>query len=229
MSKTKIQAAIVIIGAGGHAKELASYIHDLNQTGANLKLLGFIDENKPRGSFAGSRILGDFKQLKKIASGHKDKIHYITAVGDNLIRLKLVKAAEALKLKNLVPWTLKHPHVLIGKEVEIGEGCSLCPGSIITTHVTIGKHSIVNVHASISHDAKVGEFTNINPGVKICGNVTLGKACYIGAGATIIDKIAIGDNVIIGAGAVVTKNISSNVTAVGTPAQVIKKNFAITV
>ena len=49
------------------------------------------------------------------------------------------------------------------------------------------------------------------------------KECVdIGTGTKIIQHITIGNNTIIGAGAVVIRNIESNVTAVGSPAKVIK-------
>ena len=45
-----------------------------------------------------------------------------------------------------------------------------------------------------------------------------------GTGAKIINQKIVGDNVTIGAGAVVTQDIPDNVTAVGVPARIIKRN-----
>lgn len=224
MSKTKIQA-IVIIGAGGHGKELASYLKDLEKAGSGIQLAGFVDENKTKGDFSGSKILGNFEDFKKYIQTDPELIFYITAAGDNQLRIGFVKKIEALNAKSLKPWALQHPKALIGDCVSIGEGTCLCPGSVITTDVNIGKHCIVNVGASVSHDAVIGDFVNLNPGVRICGNVEIGRGSYIGAGATVIDKIKIGENVIVGAGAVVTQDIPDHVTAVGVPARVIKQHL----
>ena len=194
--------------------------------GEKLSLLGFVDDNK-KGPFAGSKILGGFKELPNLLSSYSC-VYYITAAGDDALRMDFVKRIEALHMKNLKAWTLRHPQTYVGQEVVVGEGTCLCPGSVITAHVRIGVHCIVNVSVSVSHDVTVGDFTNLNPGVRICGNVEIGEACYIGAGATVIDKIKIGKGVIIGAGAVVTEDIPDDVTAVGVPAKIIKRHAAFT-
>jgi acetyltransferase EpsM len=214
---------VIIIGAGGHGSELYSYIGDLRAQGKMINLAGFIDDNKPRGDWGVTEILGGFDELEAIVRRDVSPVvHYITAVGDNHVRAELVGRIERLGTGNLSAWTLRHPHSVIGQLVEIGEGTCLAPGSIITTGVRIGKHCIVNVNASISHDCQVGDYCNINPGAVVAGNVHLGAGCYIGAGATVIDKISIGDWTVIGAGAVVVDDLPPGVIAVGVPARVIK-------
>ena len=52
----------------------------------------------------------------------------------------------------------------------------------------------------------------------------LGSNIFIGAGAKVIGGITIGDNVKSGANAVVVKDVPSNVTVVGIPAKIIRKN-----
>jgi sugar O-acyltransferase (sialic acid O-acetyltransferase NeuD family) len=220
---TNTRYEVIIIGAGGHGKEIASCIRDMATQGAKVCMRGFVDENKPKGGFAESDILGGFDDLTILLRDHADKIfYYITAVGDNRTRAKLVTKAESLRMNNLNPWTLRSPRATIGHNVEIGEGSCLAPGSIITTHVNLGKHCILNVNASVSHDCWLGDFVNINPGALICGNVNIGEGCYVGAGATIIDKVSIGDWAVIGAGAVVIEDVPPGVTAVGVPAKIIK-------
>lgn len=215
---------VVIIGAGGHGRELISYIRDLNDQGEHIELVGFIDEHKPRASWEAAEILGDFDDLESLLKQHADSVfHYITAVGDNRVRRQFVARVERFGQQRVTPWTLRHPEAILGNTVEIGVGTCLAPGSIITTRVQLGKHCILNVNASISHDCVIGDFVNINPGAVICGNVHVGEGCYIGAGATIIDKVSIGEWAVIGAGAVVVDDIPPYVTAVGVPARVIKR------
>jgi acetyltransferase EpsM len=216
---------LIIIGAGGHGKEIASYVRDIATQDTNVRIRGFVDENKPRGAFAESQILGGFDDLTIFLRDHPDEMfYYIPAVGDNRVRAELVTKAESLRMNNLKPWTLRSPQATIGHNVEIAEGSCLAPGSIITTHVSLGKYCIINVNASVSHDCCLGDFVNINPGAIVCGNVSIGHGCYIGAGATIIDKISIGDWSVIGAGAVVIEDVPAGVTAVGVPAKVSKRS-----
>jgi acetyltransferase-like isoleucine patch superfamily enzyme len=51
----------------------------------------------------------------------------------------------------------------------------------------------------------------------------MSKGIFIGSSATIIPKIIIGEYVTVGAGSVVIKNIEKNITVVGNPAKIIKK------
>lgn len=215
---------VVIIGAGGHGIELHAYIRDLVAQGEPIHLVGFVDEHKSRGPLGTTEILGDFDDLASFLNQHPHAVfHYITAVGDNWIRQQFVQKVERLNVYNLVPWTLRHPDAFVGYDVDIGAGTCLAPGSIVTTRVRIGRHCILNVNASVSHDCVIGDFVNINPGAVVCGNVNIGEGCYIGAGATIIDKVSIGEWTVIGAGAVVIDDLPPYVTAVGMPAQVIKE------
>ncbi|HQB40063.1 MAG TPA: hypothetical protein PL053_12440 [Deltaproteobacteria bacterium] len=45
----------------------------------------------------------------------------------------------------------------------------------------------------------------------------------VGAGSTIIPNLNIGENVVIGAGSTVISDLPDNVTAVGSPARIIKQ------
>ncbi len=214
---------IVIIGAGRHGSEVYSYIQDLAARDPELHLAGFVDEHKSRGPWLGTEILGNFDDLS--GSSH-ESCHYITSTGDNRLRRVFVHKAEALRKPYLQAWSLIHPVANVGRDVEIGIGTCLAPGSIVTTRVRIGRHCILNVNASVSHDCIVGDFVNINPGAVVAGGVRLGEGSYIGAGATIIDEVTIGDWTVIGAGAVVVDDIPAHVTAVGVPARVIKRHVA---
>lgn len=215
---------VIIIGAGGHGKELQSYLMDLQRLGEPISFLGFVDDNRPAGQWNNSQILGDLSQLKELMlTEPEEQYSYITAVGDNDVRRRLVSRIGST-LPQLKPWTLKHPASVIGHNNQIGEGTCLAPGSIVTTNASIGAHCILNVNASVSHDAVVGDFTNINPGAVVAGNVEVGTGAYIGAGATLIHKVKVGEWSVIGAGAVVINDIPPYSTAVGVPARVIKQN-----
>lgn len=214
---------LFIIGAGGHASEIAAYVEASVAAGAAIQLVGIIDELRPRGVWHQSLILGSFDALAELVKEHPhERFGYITAVGTNCVRERFVQQVESIGAANLEPVSLIHPLSSIGPRVYIAPGTCIAPGCVVTTNVTIGRHCILNVNVSVSHDSIVGDFTNLNPGVSVCGNVSIGKRCYIGAGTTIIDKISIGDGAIIGAGAVVVRDIPGNVTAMGIPARVTK-------
>jgi acetyltransferase EpsM len=222
--ETGRETPIFILGAGGHGSEIVSYIGDLIARGEALRLVGAVDEGKAPGPWCGTEVLGDFARLKELLGAQPDvSFRYITAAGNNQLRRQFVRRVTTLGASNLTAWTLRHPQAVVGRDVTIGEGVCLAPGSILTTRVRLGHHCILNVNASVSHDCEIGDFVNINPGAVVCGNVKIGTGCYIGAGATIIDRVAIGAWTVVGAGAAVTGDLPAGVTAVGVPARVIKR------
>jgi len=216
---------IFIIGAGGHGSEVYSYIQDLAALDPCLRVAGFVDEHKPQGPWLDTEILGNFEALTD-SIRLRESCRYITAVGNNQMRRALVQKAESSGEPKLPAWSLIHPTAAIGRDVEIGMGACLAPGSVVTTRVRMGKHCIVNVNASVSHDCVVGDFVNINPGAVVAGNAKIGDGCFIGAGATVIENVTIGEWAVIGAGAVVVHDIPAHVTAVGVPARVIRQHNA---
>jgi acetyltransferase EpsM len=180
-------------------------------------LKGYLDDGIPSGRHGALDVLGSVSGLVLSPDAA-----YITALGNNTVRRQVVSRLGQLFGDALSAWTLIHPAAYIGENVEIGEGACLAPGAILTAGVRIGRHSIVNVKASVSHDCTVGDFVNLNPAATVCGWVTIGEGAFIGAGATIKDKVSIGAWSVIGAGAAVVRDIPANVTAVGVPARVVK-------
>lgn len=213
---------LYVVGAGGHAREVHSYIRDLADAGWKGTLKGFIDDNLAPGPHGRLEVVGPLAETTFPFGGPSPQGRYITALGNNPTRRAVVNRIETLFGDTFPAWTLIHPDSRIGEDVEIGDGGCIAPAVIITAGVRIGRHCILNVKASVSHDCSVGDFVNINPGATVCGWVKIGDEAYIGAGATLKDRVSIGAGSIIGAGAVVTQDIPPGVTAVGVPARIIK-------
>lgn len=216
--------SLVIVGAGGHGRELASYVREVAEVDPGITLVGFVDDRPPAGPVHGVRILGTFSDLEALLHANPSVAYsYLTAVGDNPTRRRLVERLGRLGAHNLTPWSLVHPRAAVGQGVEVGPGSCLAPGCILTTDVRIGAHCVLNVNVSVSHDCVVGDFSNVNPGAALCGGVRLGTGCCIGAGATVIQNVSIGENVTVGAGAVVIRDLPDGVCAVGVPSRLISR------
>ena len=209
---------LVVIGAGGHAREVLDIFLAYRSSDHQIEPLGFIDENPDNHGQAldGFPVLGDFRWFKGV---DRSEIEVICAVGTPQVCRSLAQRAQALGLRfasAISPLACVSPHA------RIGQGVMIFPNVVVNTGAVIGNHVILNVAATVSHDTVVGDFCNINPGVHLAGNVTLGEGCYIGMGANVIQGVTIGPWSIVGAGAVVVRNVPPNVTAVGVPAKVIK-------
>ena len=106
--------------------------------------------------------------------------------------------------------------------VNIGSGCVVCAGVMITTNVQIKDFVILNLQCTVGHDCIINNYAAFMPSVNISGEVNVGEGVYVGTGAKIINQIQIGEYSTIGAGAVVVKDIPAHCTAVGVPAKAIK-------
>lgn len=218
---TPAAGELYILGAGGHASELHSYIRSLERAGWAGTLRGCLDDFVPRGLYGRLEVLGPIESLRVTPDARS---YYLTAFGSNPVRRQVVERVGEMHGGALGAWTLVHGEAWVGEDVEIGEGTCIAPGAIVTAKVRIGRHSIVNVKASVSHDCLVGDFANINPGATVCGNVTIGEGAYIGAGAVVKEKISIGAWSTVGAGAVVVRDVPPHVTVAGVPARIIKRS-----
>ena len=95
---------------------------------------------------------------------------------------------------------------------EIGPGLFIQHGfSTIIVADRIGKNCWINQQVTIG-------YSNSDD----CP--TIGDNVVINAGAKVIGKVTIGDNSKVGANAVVVKNVPPNVTVVGVPAYIIKRD-----
>jgi sugar O-acyltransferase (sialic acid O-acetyltransferase NeuD family) len=208
---------VVIIGAGGHAREVADILRDRSNQVGDLKPIGFVVEhNAPASLNYDLPILGDWSWFN---GTNVSDFTVICAVGEPSLRKRLV---ERVSETGLTFAKAISPRAQIAPRVEIGDGVMIFPYTVISTNVSIGDHSIVNSGATISHDSKVGRFTTISPGVHVAGNVHIEEGCYLGIGANIIQRVNVKPWTVIGAGATVIHDLPEAVTAVGVPARPIK-------
>ncbi|KJS85439.1 MAG: transferase [Peptococcaceae bacterium BICA1-8] len=206
---------IVIIGAGGFGREVAWLIEEINAIEQQWDLLGFIDDNL---EIQGEKING-YKVIGTIEWLKSQSLNVIVAIGDPLAKKNALDIL--IDSKNSYP-VLIHPSVIKSELVELGEGCIVCAGNIMTVNIQLGRHVIVNLDCTIGHDAILGDYTTILPSVNISGYVEIEECVSVGTGTAIIQGIKIGKNAVIGAGAVVVKNLPDNCVAVGSPARPIK-------
>lgn len=200
MEKTKV----IFIGAGGHAKVLASILEATVS-----ELVAVFDPDKTKDSFYGVKNEGDYT-----ANAHP-KAKLLIAIGDNGTRKRISKSISHEFIQAI------HPSAQIDRLVQLGQGVQVMPSVVINRATTIGHHSIINSNATVEHDCTIGDFVHIAPGATICGGVTVGEETLVGANASVLPNCTIGKNVIIGAGTVVTKNIPDNTVVTGIPGKII--------
>ena len=214
---------VVIIGAGGHGREVADILRRQARDGRQMEAFGFADDNRDLHgrSFDGLPVLGDWSWFD--GADRKD-IAVVCAVGSPQLCRRLAERARGIGLSFA---SVISPLAQISTSARLGEGVTIFPNVVINTGALIDSHSILNVGVVVSHDTRVGPYSNINPGAQLAGDVTIGEGCYIGMGANVIQGRSVGAWSIVGAGAVVTRDLPPRVTAVGVPAKVVKTTQGI--
>jgi sugar O-acyltransferase (sialic acid O-acetyltransferase NeuD family) len=209
---------IVIIGSGGHAKEVALLIEDISADNKTWNILGYIEKDK---SDIG-RVNGRYEVIDDESFFNKctGKINAAIAIGSPLV-VKAVQTRLAEKYSDILLFpNLIHPSVMNNlRDVQLGQGNLICAGNIFTTDIVIGSFNCINRSCNISHDTIIKDYCVINPGVNISGGVAIESTCLIGTGATILQYLTIGENATVGAGAVVTNNVEKGKTVIGIPAK----------
>jgi sugar O-acyltransferase (sialic acid O-acetyltransferase NeuD family) len=209
---------IAIFGVGGFGREVLALIKNINEVIPTWNIVGFFDDGYNKGTmFNGYPNLGTVDDLNQ----WKSPLCLVLAIGSSTIKNQV---RQRISNPFIDYPTLIHPSVWIGDKdyVEIGKGCILCAGVMITTNVTIKDFVILNLQCTVGHDTVINENVSIMPSVNISGEVNLGEGVYIGTGSKIINQISIGNYTIVGAGAVVAKTLPAHCTAVGVPAKPIK-------
>ncbi len=207
---------LYIVGAGGFGREVAWLVERINAVEPTWEIKGFIDDDSTLWETEedGYKVIGGCDYLKSLES-----VYVVCAIGSATTRKAII---EKLKSYAVDFATVIDPSVIMSSKVEIGEGCIICAGTIITVDIIIGDHVIINLDCTIGHDVVVNDYVTIYPSVNVSGNVVIGECCELGTGMQIIQGKTVVPNTIIGAGAIIVKNIEECGTYVGSPAKRVK-------
>lgn len=212
---------LVIFGTGGHAREVAQLVADINlaQPG-RWQLLGFVADPHAVTRIAKplpAPMLGDAQWLVQHPA-----VQAVIAVGTPADRRDI-----ALRLRRDQPElrfaTLVHPRAWMAERVSLGEGSVVFAGALINVDVSIGSHASLNLGCTISHDCALGNFVSLGPGVHLSGACSLGEQVDLGAGVSARPNSHVGDRCVVGAGAAIAGSFSPGCILVGVPARAVRQ------
>jgi sugar O-acyltransferase (sialic acid O-acetyltransferase NeuD family) len=208
---------VVIWGIGGHAREVAQLIADIeaNQPGT-WALQGFVVDAQATTRNPGplpAVVLGDMDWWLS-----RPDVWGVVAVGSPAIRRRITQrlqqANPALRFATLV-----HPLAWVAPSASVGQGSVVFAQACLSDQVQVGQHASINLACTLSHDTFLGDFVSLGPGVHLCGGVHIDHDCELGAGVNVIPNVKIESGVTVGAGAVVTRLLPAGVKAMGVPAK----------
>ena len=209
---------LVILGSAGLAKEFFLYIKRSNPQIENFIFVNDLDDGQNEIIISGVsyRVIKDWK--------FDDSYQFTVAVGNPKIKSLLVQKALDSGLLP-APTFVDVDAKILDNNIKLGVGGVISPGCILTTNITIGNYTTLNLNTTVGHDTIIGDFVTTNPGVHISGHCIIGNMNEFGTGSIVRDRLTIGNNKIFGAQSAVVKSTLNDESEVfvGVPIKLLNK------
>lgn len=201
---------LILLGAGGHAKEVFDVLLRNGLDKNNIEFADTSGNTEREPMVFGKRVLHSLNITENVYG-------FAVATGKPALRKKLYEEGILARIepRNVIASSA----IISTHEFSTGNGLNIMENVFIGPQVQIGNGTLLNTGAQIHHNSEIGEFCEICPGVIISGNCTVGNEVFIGSGAIIIPGVKIGNRAVIGAGAVVISDVGENTRVVGVPAR----------
>jgi UDP-3-O-[3-hydroxymyristoyl] glucosamine N-acyltransferase len=110
--------------------------------------------------------------------------------------------------------------VVIGDEVEIQAGCTVCRPGLGET--TIGRGSKIDCLCHIGHNAQIGEDCVITACTEIGAGVQIRDRAWLGPNSCSIEGVVVGEDAFVGIGSVLLRDVPRDEIVAGSPAESIE-------
>lgn len=209
---------IVIVGCGGHGREVLGIIRAINEAdGERWTVHGFVDDgpsdlNLDRVARLGVPYLGPCSRLKEFDIG----TYYVIGIGSPKSRAALAPTIDGYGMRAA---TLIHPDATVGRDAALGAGAVIFAGARVTTNVTLGRHVHLNQNVTVGHDSTLAAYVSVNPLAAISGECHIETGALVGTTAAVLQGRRVGANAIVGAGACAVRDVTAGSVVKGVPAR----------
>src|SRR5438132_344517 len=133
-SASKKLTPLVIVGAGGHGREVLDVVEAVNSQSPTFEFLGFLAETPPDEAVLArrnARILGTIERLAQLDA------EYLIGIGSPEARSRIDRLATSYGRRATIAI---HPAATLGSDIRLGPGALIAAGCILTTNITLGRH-----------------------------------------------------------------------------------------
>lgn len=207
---------LVIVGAGGFARETIEVVHAINAERRSWELLGLLDDDpaKHGTEVGGAEVLGPLSWLAR-----QPAVAAVVCIGNPANFASRRAVVHRLSLPTERYATLVHPTAVVARRSEIGPGGVLHAHTVLTTDVELGAHVAIMPAVVFTHDDVVADFATFGAGVRLAGSVQVGTGAYLGSGCLVRENLSIGAWSMVGMGSVVTRPVPAGEVWLGQPAR----------
>ena len=201
---------VILFGSGGYSDNIRIILK------GQRKIAGYLDENRT-GMYHGVKIFGS--KVEDVPDFQK--YCYFVCIGDIESRKRIF---ESLHEKGLEIINVVSKQAYVSEDVKMGVGNYIAPGVKIMADVKIGDDNYIGTSAIVEHGSRIGSHCRITSNATLNGETIVRDEVFFGSGAICNGCLEIGRRSVVGSGSVVLKDVTEDVTVVGVPAKVIKKN-----
>jgi sugar O-acyltransferase (sialic acid O-acetyltransferase NeuD family) len=215
---------LLIVGAGGFARETAQAVADAVAAGTrNWRLLGHLDDDPAlHGRLVdGVPVLGGCELVHELPEAQV--VVCVGSARDHTVRARLVRRLGLPAER----WaTVVHPSASVSGTSELGPGCVLLAQVVLTAAVRVGAHVAMMPHTVLTHDDEVADFATLAAGARLAGGVRVGTGAYVGSGALVREFTTLGAWSLVGMGSVVLHDVPPGEVWAGSPARRLRASAA---
>jgi sugar O-acyltransferase (sialic acid O-acetyltransferase NeuD family) len=206
---------ILIVGAGGFGRELYEWVLESQAQYPEWRIAGFLDDEED--ILDGRNYdLGIISPVSDYSA--KENEYLLMGRGSPKAKREIATNLQSRGAKFL---TFIHKTALVGKNVTLGEGCIMCPYSVLTCDIEIGDFVTINCFSGAGHDVRIGSYSTLSAHVDITGYASIGEGVLLGSHASVLPKVKVEDDAVVGAGSVVLRTVKAGTTVFGNPASVV--------
>lgn len=209
------QTDLILLGAGGGVHDVLDIVDALNDQGANINVLGVLDDGREPGSeHIGLTVLGELADCGRFPGAR-----FVSTIHNERDFRRHPEIIARLGLAPTRFATLVHPRAGVSRRAALGHGVCICDGASVAGGVTIGDHVFLGARAVVGHDTIVEDHGVLAAGALLGGLVHAQRACYVGSAAAVRPGVTIGREALVGLGAIVVRDVPEGFVVVGNPAR----------